>query len=198
MRGEPPQTSHQESSKSHRSKFSRALVPQTPVPRRRLRAQWALILVRVGQKITGEGRSDGGLIGGRCGRREIRAIRNVNSMRGEVVEDHRSARCDPGDQILPDIGGESRPIHGALDHPWCDECVSGQPGDQSLGAPTVEWRIHGQPLTLRCPTGQAGQVDIYRCFIQKHEHDRVFERWQANDAFSRLRTAALPSQVGAR
>lgn len=93
-------------------------------------------------------------------------------MRGEVIEDDDCAGRDLGDQHFTDVGGKGGAVHRALDDPRCNQRILCQARDQRLRPPASEGCVQCQALASLGSASQAGQVRLYRSFINKDNATR--------------------------
>jgi hypothetical protein len=109
------------------------------------------------------------------------------AMDGKVVQDDGRAGCQSRGKLGLDPGIEGGAVHRARDHPWCDQVVTGQPGDECLGGPAYEGPAAGQALSFRSAPAQPGQARPDGGFIHKDK------------AMGHLPHQALPSRpIGPR
>ena len=88
---------------------------------------------------------------------------------GQIVEDEHCARLQLGSQDLLDVGIEGIPVHGAGQHPWRDQPVLGQSGDQGLVAAVAEGGLPGEAMTLQTAPMGAGHARIGPGLIKEHK-----------------------------
>ena len=88
---------------------------------------------------------------------------------GEVVEDDHVAGLQRRRELGLDIGLEDLAVHRAVDHPRCGQSVMTQGGDEGLGAPMAEGRLHLQPLSPTCPASEPGHLGGRSSFVDKHQ-----------------------------
>ena len=79
-------------------------------------------------------------------------------VRSEVVEDDHGAGGEFGHEHFFHVSGECGAVHRALDDPGRDHGLGAQSGDEGLGAPRAEGRVHDQPMTARCLSTLPGQI----------------------------------------
>ena len=97
----------------------------------------------------------------------------------QVVEDDDVACLQGGSELRLDVDVEGGPIHCAFEEPWGRQPMATQGGNEGLGVPVAERGRTGQPLALRGPAPQPGQLGGGRCLVDEGEavrhgtHDRL-------------------------
>ncbi len=86
---------------------------------------------------------------------------------GKFVEDDHGSEGDLRDEHFADVGGKSRAIHRPRYDPRRDQRILCETGNQGLGSPASERRIHRQTLAPFCPAAQACEVRHHCRFIKE-------------------------------
>ena len=87
----------------------------------------------------------------------------------QVVKDDDVACLQGGSELCLDVDVESGPIHCAFEEPWGRQPMATQGGNEGLGVPVAEGGRTGQPLALRGPAPQPGQLGGGRCLVDEGE-----------------------------
>ena len=92
---------------------------------------------------------------------------------GQVVEDDNRPRIKRRSQLRLDIGGESRAVHCAVDHPWRAQGVLRQTGTERLSTPLAEGCSAIEPFPDRRSPTQPREVCLDRRFIDENQPVRL-------------------------
>ena len=92
---------------------------------------------------------------------------------GQVVEDDNRPRIKRRSQLRFDIGVESRAVHCAVDHPWRDQGVLRQTGNERLSTPLAEGCSAIEPFPDRRSPTQPREVCLDRRFVDENQPVRL-------------------------
>ena len=90
-------------------------------------------------------------------------------VRGIIFPTQDGSGLQGGGKLRADAGLKGGTVHRALDHPRSDQSLAGQPRDEGLCVPQPEGRLTGQPLSLRGPPAQAGEVRLHGGLIHENQ-----------------------------
>ena len=97
----------------------------------------------------------------------------------QVVEDDDVACLQGGSELRRDVDVEGVSIQCAFYEPRRRQSMATQGGNEGLGVPVAERGRTGQPLALRGPAAQPGQLGVGRRLVDEGEavrhaaHDRL-------------------------
>jgi len=101
-------------------------------------------------------------------------------VRSKVVHDDDVSRLQCRRQLGFHIDLKSQPVHGLIEHPWCRQAVALEAGNEGLGVPVAEGRVHFQALAPQSPAAQARHLGGRSGFIQEDKPVGLqFHAWLA-------------------